>query len=224
MKITITSDEPVLPTDSTEYELLISAATEAARIYGAGAEIGVRRGGGSRMIMDAFIAAGVYKDHLMIDPWGDINYLTTEAGPGYRQFYTDYTNDMRMQFFEELGAYYRGKQVNPVVVNMEDTEFFRMFAGNRAHGDAADLGYWPVYRDKHKVAVTRFCIVHLDGPHSSGPVIEEVDFFAPRMLAGAMLVCDDVNLYDHAKAEERILRDFEVAARGQRKCVYRRLG
>jgi len=210
MTITIYS-ENMLPTDSTEYELLTEAAEMAAGIVGMGCEIGLRRGGGSRMIMDSFIKKGEFKTHVMVDPWGDIEYLTTEKNQ--TRLYTDYTNEMRAQCLQELFTYYDGKKpVNPIVFNMEDSEFFTRF-----------YDYVPTYFNKGKVRETHYCIAHLDGPHDSTVVIEEAEFFADRMHVGAMLVCDDTNLYDHVRAEKRILElGFEVYKRGQRKAVYRK--
>lgn len=212
MGLTIYDAGSMLPTDSAEYELLIAAAEEASSVPGMGCEIGVRRGGGSRMIMDAFIRRGVFKTHVMVDPWGDIEYLTTEENRV--RYYTDYTNQMRMKFYAELGVYYEGKLVNPVPVNMEDSEFFARYADG-----------FPTYVDgRGKVVETQYCVVHLDGPHSSAPVNLEIDFFAPRMPPGAMLVCDDTNLYDHwDKTHPHALSSgFEERARGQRKVVYRK--
>lgn len=202
----------MLPTDSAEYELLIGAAREASRVEGMGCEIGLRRGGGSRMIMDTFIQEGVFKTHVMVDPWGDIEYLTTEKNQ--TRLYTDYTNDMRALCMMELFTYYRGKPVNPIVYNLEDSEFFARFADGV-----------PSYFEKGKRLETKYCMVHLDGPHDSSAVNAEVDFFAPRMLPGAVMVCDDTNLYSHwDNSHPHILASgFEEAARGQRKCVYRKV-
>ena len=212
MRVVFTSSpEEMLPTDSTEYELLIEAATVGCRVPGMGIELGLRRGGGSRMIMDAFIASRVFKTHVMVDPWGDIDYLTNEKQ--VRLTHTDYTNDMRNDCMANLFGYYRGKPVNPVVFNMEDSEFFKRFADGV-----------PTYFNRGKMLENMYCVAHLDGPHDSTVVIEEAEFFAPRMHAGAMLVCDDVNLYDHKRAEDRIIGDlgFEIYKKGARKNVYRK--
>lgn len=212
MRLTIFDDTGLMPTDSAEYELLREAASMGAKVDGMGCEIGVRRGGGSRMIMEEFIKAGVRKTHVMVDPWGDIPYLTTEKN--HVVLPTDYTNDMRAQFYTELGVWAQGKNVNPVVFNLTDGEFFKRF------GD-----YVPTFVDKQIVNETLYCMVHLDGPHSSEPVNEEASWFAARMRPGAMMVCDDTNLYDHWNiSDPHILGlGFEMYKRGQRKAVYRKL-
>ncbi len=211
MKITIGTEEDTLPTDSTEYHLLIEAAELGSQVPGMGCELGLRRGGGSRMIMDAFIRKGVNKTHVMVDPWGDIEYLTTEKN--VERLYTDYTNDMRNDCIAAIFEYYKGKPVNPVIVNLEDTEFFARFADGV-----------PTYFDKGKVLETKYCMAHLDGPHDSDAVMTEASFFATRMEPGAMMVCDDTNLYDHPRAEKHILAlGFEVYKKGARKYVYRRV-
>lgn len=209
MSLTIYSNEGILPTDSTEYELLIAAATEAAKVEGMSCELGLRRGGGTRMILDAFIAVGAYKNHVAVDPWGNIDYLTTEKN--HVRLATDYTNDMRALCMTELFLYYRGKPVNVKVENMTDTEFFKRFHD-----------YVPFYDNSGTVNETHYCLAHLDGPHDSDVVIDEARFFSPRMHAGAMLVCDDTNLYDHTRSEAVIVGElgFEVATKGQRKIVY----
>lgn len=212
MKLTIYSSEGILPTDSTEYELLIAAAKEASKVEGMSCELGLRRGGGTRMILDTFLEAGVYKNHVAVDPWGDIEYLTTEKN--HVRLATDYTNSMRNTCMVELFTYYMDKPVNVKVENMTDEEFFKRFPD-----------YVPFYDNKGRVDEKFYCIAHLDGPHDSDVVINEARFFSPRMKKGAMLVCDDTNLYDHARAEKVILEElgFEIAARGQRKLVYRKL-
>lgn len=212
MSLTIYSSGDMLPTDSQEYDLLIEAARAGAHVPGMGCEIGLRRGGGSRMIMDAFIDEGVFKNHVMVDPWGDIEYLTTEKNEV--RLATDYTNDMRAVCMQELYAYYRGKPVNPVVMTMEDAEFFKRF------GDGV-----PFYNNRGKVLETSYCMVHLDGPHDSTAVNAEVDFFAPRMLKDAMMVCDDTNLYAHwDKSHPHIeASGYELVKRGHRKAVYKKV-
>lgn len=210
MKIQIGTEADTLPTDSTEYELLVEAARLGSKVEGMGCEIGLRRGGGSRMIMDAFIAEGAAKTHVMVDPWGDIEYLTTEKNQV--RLSTDYTNDMRNDCLAALFDYYKGKPVNPIVFNMEDSEFFVRFADGV-----------PTYIAKGKILEVFYCMVHLDGPHDSTVVMEEAGWFGARMRPGAMLVCDDTNLYDHARAEEHILAlGFELYKRGARKAVYRK--
>lgn len=213
MKLTIYDNEGLMPTDSSEYELLREAASMGAKIEGASCEIGVRRGGGSRMIMEQFVAAGVLKSHIMVDPWGDIPYLTTEENRVILP--TDYTNEMRAVFLMELGLWCRDKPVNPVVINATDVEFFKRYPD-----------YVQTYVGGQLINETHYCMVHLDGPHSSVPVNAEASFFAPRMKPGAMLVCDDVEgYYDHWEKCDPYIRSlgFELYKRGQRKAIYRRL-
>lgn len=212
MRLSIYDERGLMPTDSGEYELLREATLTAASIPGVGCEIGVRRGGGSRAIMEAFIDAGVNKTHVMVDPWGDIPYLTTEGNRVVLP--TDYTNEMRSQFLLDLGVWSQGKNVNPVVINLTDEDFFRLYADGV-----------PTYVDKQRIVETNYCLVHLDGPHSSEPVNREAEWFAPRMLPGAMLVCDDVEgYYDHWEKSDPFIRSlgFELYKRGQHKAVYRR--
>jgi methyltransferase family protein len=213
MNLKIFTTDGLLPTDSSEYELLIEAAKEACKVVGMGCEVGVRRGGASRMIMDTFIQEGKYKTHLMIDPWGDIPYLVHDMKdvPIPK---TDYTNDMRATCITELYVYYHKKLVNPIVLPFTDDEFFKRFPD-----------YYQTYGNGETHDETHYCIVHLDGPHAVEPILKEARFFAPRMLKGAMLVCDDVDFYQHDEKVEPILLGelgFEKFKRGKKKAVYRK--
>jgi len=163
------------------------------------------------MIMDEFIRAGVFKTHVMVDPYGDIEYLTTEKNQV--RLATDYTNTMRDECMVALFNYYRNKPVNPVVFIMEDVEFFKRFPDGV-----------PTYVNRGKIFETSYCIVHLDGPHDSTAVNTEFDFFGPRMVKGAMLVCDDTNLYDHwGRSHPHIeAGGFKLVEKGQRKSVYQK--
>ena len=46
------NDEEIFGTDSSEYEILFSAAQEAALVEGAAVEIGTRRGGSAKMMIE----------------------------------------------------------------------------------------------------------------------------------------------------------------------------
>jgi hypothetical protein len=80
--------------DSKEYEVFEEAIKQLTNPIGATVEIGVRRGMGSKMIIDSFRKhhPNVTLNHLGIDPYGNIEYNPMEAHLNVR---LDYTNDMK---------------------------------------------------------------------------------------------------------------------------------
>lgn len=207
MSLTILGTETMLPTDSSEYDILTEASKLSCTVDGMSCEIGLRRGGGSRMIIDSAIQTGKNRTHVMVDPYGNIEYKSTENTPTR----CDYTNDMKHDCMMELHAYYRGKMTNLIVFIMEDSEFFNRFADGV-----------PVYTDGFKNFETQYAMVHLDGPHDSDEVLKEANWFSQRMLDGAFLVCDDTHMYPHfEKCHESILKmGFYEHRRGVRKISY----
>jgi hypothetical protein len=80
--------------DSKEYEVFEEAIKQLTNPIGATVEIGVRRGMGSKLIIDSFRKhhPNVKLNHLGIDPYGNIEYNPMEAHKNIR---LDYTNDMK---------------------------------------------------------------------------------------------------------------------------------
>ena len=58
------SDEEVFGTDSQEYDILIEAASQAKNVPGAAIEIGTRRGGSAKMIMDSMRDGKIGRAHV----------------------------------------------------------------------------------------------------------------------------------------------------------------
>lgn len=183
-----------LETDSREYDVLYHAAVESLIAKGASVEIGVRMGGGSELIMRATANARVddpekgYRTHIGIDPWGDLPYILSGRDSGYR-----YSDEMRQQALKGLYHVAHELDVDLLVFNMRDTDFFRCF----------QTGV-PFYRNGREQFINQYSLVHFDGPHNVENVIEEMEFFAPRMSHLSWWVFDDVYLYDHASIESRI--------------------
>ena len=72
------SDEEVFGIDSTESEILINAVTHVGETPGAIVEIGSRRGGSAKMIIDALVATGNNNRSMFcIDPYGNIEIECT---------------------------------------------------------------------------------------------------------------------------------------------------
>jgi hypothetical protein len=134
--------------DSKEYEVFEEAIKQLTNPIGATVEIGVRRGMGSKLIIDSFRKhhPNVKLNHLGIDPYGNIEYNPMEAHKNIR---LDYTNDMKrdaiLDFTKDYPEFH--------LICLEDTEFFKRFAD----------GY-PVY-DQYKIMLSKYDLIHFDGPH-----------------------------------------------------------
>ena len=123
--------EAELPTDSLNYEVLTEAVERTSEVSGATCEIGLRRGGGSKFIIDALArlkgsAAGSQnrRSHVAVDPYGNIPYLQTDAHP----VRLDYTNGMRNECLMNMYLYAAEKNVDFYFMNMTDAQFFRRFS------------------------------------------------------------------------------------------------
>jgi hypothetical protein len=190
--------------DSKEYEFFDEAVKLLKDPIGVSVEIGVRRGMGSKCIIDAYrkYYPGIKLKHLGIDPYGDIVYRTADSDQGMR---LDYTNKMKQEALLDLIKEY--PEFN--FINLEDSEFFKRFAD----------GY-PVY-DNEKKLLTRYEIVHFDGPHDTESVMKEVNFFLDRKPKQCVYVFDDIDTHDIDRiGEHLILNGFKEIKKGNRKIIF----
>lgn len=199
-----------LQRDSLDYEVLSRAVESVAGVEGIVCEIGTRRGGSAKTIVDALVGSGqAGRTLLCIDPWGDVPY--TDGDGSVRHY--DYTNQMRDETIGRLYQYVVGKPVNLVVLIMEDTEFMRRFADGV-----------PIYQNRKKWIWTKYALVFFDGPHSEAAVREEMMFFLShgRMANGGVFVFDDIGNYDHDSIENTLLSiGAELIEKTPRKASYR---
>lgn len=169
-------------------------------VHGLIAEIGTRRGGSAKRIIDRLMEnkdAG--RVMLCIDPYGNIPYFTNERIAAR----LDYTNEMRDDALADLYAFAREKSVSLFVLVMEDTEFFKRFSD----------GY-PVYNGTKEVR-NDYALVYFDGPHDLAVVTEEFEFFNQRARHGAIFAFDDINHYPHDVLEKRMFEcGFKRLLRG----------
>ena len=136
-------------------------------------EIGLRKGLGSKTIMDAVIAKGVINyRHIAIDPYGNLNYKHYDNRPAYT---ADYTDNMKVQTVSELSKY---KEF--AFFEFTDEYFF----------ETMGEGY-PFTIQGQTYLLGQYSVVHLDGPHTSQAVQKEVDFFMKRMAKNSLLIIDD---------------------------------
>ena len=226
------SDEEVFSTDSGDYELLHNACIATKDVPGIVIEIGTRRGGSAKIMMDAFASVNS-TDRLFIcvDPYGNIetqltnlnvnryykNLATTEGDPNSKSLSTgvrlDYTNEMRNRVVPSLYYYAFQKGFNFTFFFLEDTEFFERY------GDGI-----PAYNGV-KTLENTYAMVFLDGPHTNTATMEETKFFHQRSVVGTVIVYDDLWQYEHDEEIESWLFDngYELLEKTELKASYRRI-
>lgn len=175
-----------LPGDSQNYEVIEKAVEASLFVAGMTCEIGLRRGGGTKVIVDTLAKHKATKVHIAIDPYGNIEYRPDDT----HQLRLDYTNDMRDEAIPQIYQYCRMKEINFQFFNMEDTEFFERFADGV-----------PVY-SYFKTKISTYSMVHFDGPHDYPSISKETDFFSTRTPPGGTWVFDDIHDYDHKRLEQ----------------------
>lgn len=175
-----------LPGDSADYHLLTKGVIMSAGTQGLSCEIGLRRGGGSKHIIDTISSACPSKVHIAIDPYGSIEYEHKEG----QRVRLDYTNDMMADCMSNIYGYAKERKVQFYFYPLEDTEFFYKFGAGV-----------PVYNEVKRV-INHYSFVHYDGPHAVVPLLAEITFFQNRCLPGSCWVFDDVTgYYDHDSIE-----------------------
>jgi hypothetical protein len=186
--------------DSTEYEILEQACkTLGDDLFTA--EIGVRQGAGTKIILDTL------KDkkhwHIGIDPYGNLNYQHYDNSESYT---CDYTNSMKLQLIKDID--YQNFTLFP----MGDDEFMKRF-----HDGV------PIYREK-KELINNYDLVHFDGPHKTVDVLKEVMFFSQRSRAGTVFVFDDYPKFDMDLILKIIVNDygFMLLKQGKNKIALKR--
>jgi hypothetical protein len=196
-----------LGTDSFEYNMFDKFIPLIKDVPGMTCEIGVREGGGSERIIVNLLKNDIHdRTHIMIDPYGNILYETSE-GEITRH---DYTNDMRARAIAGIYYIFAGQPVNPLFFVMTDTDFFERFGSGV-----------PVYNFKESVE-DKYAFIHYDGPHAIAPLKAEMEFFIPRSSPGSVHIFDDIENYDHKAFEEWFMGkwNFKTLAYGQRKAAY----
>lgn len=224
------SDEEVFSTDSQEYDILQRAVLKCKGVPGAVVEIGTRRGGSAKIIIDT-LAMNQDTDRSMfcIDPYGNIEIectnmnithhvpgVATEGDPLSKEITKplrfDYDNSMRNRVIPSLYYYAYNKGLNFSFFCMEDSEFFNRFVDGV-----------PVYNNFKKYENT-YAFVFFDGPHHNEAVDLETKFFLDRSTVGTVFVADDIWMYDHDRFENMIYaQGFKVLEKGNVKASYVRV-
>ena len=207
----------VLGMDGEEYEVLWWATQATCPLPGLTAEVGVREGGASELILrtidqQVVMGGGHRTTHVAIDPYGNIPYADRDGRvvPGF-----GYDEKMRRGAQASLSTIARSLDTDLLFMPMEDEEFFLRFE----HGV-------PVYGGGEKRIENQYRLVHIDGPHTYIAAISAGEFFANRMPAGGMLVFDNINYYDHGKVHEVLssLHGMELLHVGESKALHRKVG
>lgn len=189
------------------YDVMKKYIQHLKGIEGLSCEIGLRRGGGTKVIVDTFIDNNDKRVHICIDPYGNIIY-TDIVGP-HR---SDYTNSMKNETLAELYSYARDKNVDIIFFNLEDSEFYRRYCDGV-----------PVYNED-KSYVNNYCFVHVDGQHENEAVKLAANFFIPRMSINGIIIFDNTDHYDHGPTHSLLLNNkFVFLEDVLNKKVYKRV-
>ena len=193
--------------DSTEYHLITKEIGKLKlNQVTLTCEIGLREGLGSKIIMDAILDSKpkLYK-HVAVDPYNNLNYQHYDKSESYT---ADYTEDMKQ------------KTVSYLYQNYQEFDFYHM----------TDEYYFEAMKEGHQFSVDGNCmiyglykVVHLDGPHTTHAVLDELKFFIPRMDEEGLIIIDD---YKHLKMGivDMLLKtyNFNVAEEGDNKIIYKK--
>ena len=190
----------LIETDGLNYEILVNGVNEIKGVKGIICEIGTRRGGSAKWIIDTLSKnKDTDRTFITIDPYGNVEYDHGDGNIGSRkEVVGDYTNIMRSETIPYLYHYGLNKLSNFIFYNLEDTEFFERYKDGI-----------PIYSKEKKEIVNQYSLVFFDGPHDYNSVYKEVEFFNERTPLGAVYIFDDVSgSYNHNLLENKILLDF----------------
>ena len=165
--------------DSFEYEILENAVKKLKAPVGNSFEIGVRKGQGSKTIIEAYrkFHPDVKNVHIGLDPYGKLPYNLTEE---LKNQTLDYTNKMKRITQYNFAKHYPEFHL----VNLDTEEFFKRFHD----------GY-PIY-DKKKKIVNEFEIVHFDGLHDIKNISGEINYFLNHLCSQTIFIFDDIEAFD----------------------------
>ena len=173
------------------YDMMKKYAKTLKGVDGMSCEIGVRRGMGSKSMMEGFVENNDIRTHVCIDPYGDIIMLNDKFYGG--QIRCGFDNKLKMEMITALHEWAFDKSMNLIFLPLEDVEFFKRFSDGV-----------PVY-NKEKNIVNKYCYVHVDGPHTYEAAKNAFDFFCTRMDTNSIIAFDNCNHYDHTKLEKEFL-------------------
>ena len=186
--------------DSVEYKSLQEACeTLGDNLFTA--EIGVRQGAGSKVILESLKNKKHW--HIGIDPYGNIKYPHYDK---HRPVKCNYKNSMKLQLLKDMDY------ENFTLFTMGDDEFIKRF-----HDGV------PIYREKKEI-INSYDLVHFDGPHKTADVIKESIFFGERSKPGTVFVYDDYKGFNMDSVLRIIVNEygFMLLKQGQNKITLKR--
>ena len=193
--------------DSTEYHLITKeiGKLELNQVT-LTCEIGLREGLGSKIIMDAILDSKpkLYK-HVAVDPYNNLSY---EHYDNEGSVVPGYTEEMKQ------------KTVSYLYQNYPDFDFFHM----------TDDYYFKTMGEGHQFVLNQqlvifglYQVVHLDGPHTTKAVIDEVGFFIPRMASKGLIILDDYTDLQMGIVDMLLKTyNFNVVEKGDNKIIYQK--
>jgi hypothetical protein len=196
-------------TDSREYDILVNAVKLISNVEGFTCEIGVREGGGTKMILDTLKSTKQNKIHIAIDPFGNIDYEHWEN----KKEKLDYTNDMKNRMLKNLYSYCNDNRMEVLFFPLEDTEFFSKYKDGV-----------PIY-NQYKQVLNTYALVFLDGPHTTSLVKNEFDFFKDKIPVGGVIIFDDIDQYPHMVNLDEYIQSnhFKLLEKGVCKISYMKI-
>tara|TARA_X000001036_G_scaffold435307_1_gene476310 strand:- start:2771 stop:3544 length:774 start_codon:yes stop_codon:yes gene_type:complete len=205
-----------IETDGLNYEILVNAINEIREVKGIICEIGTRRGGSAKWIIDTLVNNSDTQRHFItIDPYGNIEYNHGDGNVGSKISVEGFTNKMRNETVPFLYMYALKRLDHFTFFNLEDTEFFKKYEDGV-----------PSYSEHQgKIFEKIYALVFFDGPHDYKSITKEVKFFNSRTSSGAVYVFDDVSNYNHTLLEEEYLlrSGWQVFQKSERKISYKKV-
>lgn len=192
----------MLPTDSAEYEILERATMAVKGKEGMIIEFGTRLGGSAQRMID-IMQSGVI---VCVDPYGNIPYYDGRSG---KQVRYDYTNDMKNTAISSLYEHVKGMDINLIFINLEDVEFFKRYSDGV-----------PVY-NLTKRLLNEYRLAFLDAGHRVDDIALEVEFLAPRMSYGGIIIVDDIDFLEFGELHAVMSHHhFQIHERGTKKASF----
>ena len=165
------------------HDVLYNAAKKIKDVDGMVCELGLREGGGLGVMMLGCIDNNdTNHTFIAIDPYGNIEYEWKDN----TVVVFDYDNQMKNRTLKNIYSICEAFNLNFIFHNLEDTEFFTKYSDGIQ-----------VY-NKVKSINNQYALVHLDGPHTTVKLLEELEFFCKRMSNNGIIVLDDIiGYYDY---------------------------
>lgn len=197
--------------DSGEYEFLTEAVQLSAQVEGMCIEIGLRRGMGTKTIIDAVRQFCPNKTVISVDPFGSIPYVGREHIGEIR---LDYDNSMKLDCMADIWTYVKQNPVNYRYECLTDQAYFEKYADGV-----------PKY-DLEISKEEKYSAIHLDGPHDYAHVSAEIKWFNDRTNSGAIIVIDDItpDFIDIKPINELLVfLGWNILKQGAKKGLYQKI-